>query len=89
MTEPQNIEFKRAVTQPLLIDSRQVGELLNLSTRTVWRLLSAGKLPQPVRIGRSVRWSRSDLETWIANGCPETAPVEVIQSEQGKYEKQD
>ncbi len=89
MTEPQNIEFKRAVTQSLLIDSRQVGELLNLSTRTVWRLLSAGKLPEPVRIGRSVRWSRSDLETWIANGCPETAPVEVIQSEQGKYEKQD
>ncbi len=77
MTEPQNIEFKRAVTQPLLIDSRQVGELLNLSTRTVWRLLSAGKLPRPVRIGRSVRWSRSDLETWIANGCPEISSVVV------------
>ena len=71
MTERQNIEFKRSVTQPLLIDSRQVGELLNLSARTVWRLLSAGKLPQPVRIGRSVRWSREKLEAWIAEGCPD------------------
>lgn len=77
MTASQNNESERAETKPLLIDSRQVGELLNLSTRTVWRLLSAGKLPKPVRIGRSVRWSRSDLETWIANGCPELSVVVV------------
>ena len=43
MSERQNDETERARTQPLLIDSRQVGELLNLSTRTIWRLLSAGK----------------------------------------------
>ncbi len=77
MTESLNNESERAETKPLLIDRRQVGELLNLSTRTVWRLLSAGKLPKPVRIGRSVRWSRSDLETWIANGCPEISSVVV------------
>ena len=75
MTEPQNNKSESAETKPLLIDSRQVGELLNLSTRTVWRLLSAGKLPQPVRIGRSVRWSRSDIEIWIANGCPDASAV--------------
>jgi excisionase family DNA binding protein len=75
MAERQNDENERARTQPLLIDSRQVGELLNLSTRTIWRLLSAGKLPQPVRIGRSVRWSRSDIEIWIANGCPDASVV--------------
>ncbi len=77
MTESQNNESERADIKPLLIDSRQVGELLNLSTRTVWRLLSAGKLPKPVKIGRSVRWSRSDLETWIANCCPEISVVVV------------
>ncbi len=67
----QNREkYERVGGGPLLVDTNKVAELLNLSPRTVWRLLSAGKLPKPVRIGRSVRWSLTKLESWIAEGCP-------------------
>lgn len=55
----------------LLIDVREVSRLLNLSTRSVWRMLSAGQLPEPVRIGRSVRWSRERIRVWIEAGCPQ------------------
>jgi excisionase family DNA binding protein len=67
----QNREkYERVGGGPLLVNTNKVAELLNLSPRTVWRLLSAGKLPKPVRIGRSVRWSLTKLESWIAEGCP-------------------
>jgi len=54
-----------------LMDARDVARRLNVSTRTVWRLLSAGQLPKPVRIGRSVRWRHEVLEEWIRLGCPD------------------
>lgn len=55
----------------LLIPVREVARIMNVSTRSVWRLLSAGKLPRPLRIGGAVRWRRDDLERWIADGCPD------------------
>ena len=54
----------------LLIPADRVAELLGLSKRTLWRLLSAGKLPKPVRLGSVVRWKRDELEAWIGSGCP-------------------
>lgn len=68
MTEPTGAIA--APEESLLIDVGTVAHLLSLSTRSVWRLLSADQLPQPVRIGRSVRWRRLEIEKWIRQGCP-------------------
>lgn len=54
---------------PLLVTASEVAQLLHVSTRTLWRLRSAGTLPSPVRLGGAVRWLLTDIETWIANGC--------------------
>ena len=43
---------------PLLLSVGQVGKLLSLSVRSVWRLVSIGELAAPVRIGRASRWKR-------------------------------
>jgi excisionase family DNA binding protein len=56
--------------QGLLIDSRQAAKLLNVSPRTLWRMQNDGEMPQPIRIGRAVRWSLEALKQWIADGCP-------------------
>jgi predicted DNA-binding transcriptional regulator AlpA len=55
---------------PALLDVRVVATMLSMSERSVWRLSDAGKLPAPVRIGRMVRWSRSDIMQWVNDGCP-------------------
>ncbi len=55
---------------PLLLSAKRVAEMLQVSTRTLWRLLSDGRLIDPVRIGRSVRWRKDELLRWIAAGCP-------------------
>ncbi len=59
---------------PLLIASEEVARLMGISKRTLWRLLDAGKVPQPVRIGRNTRWRLSEVSGWIEKGCPETGP---------------
>lgn len=50
---------------PRMIDVTEVATILSVSTRTVWRLVSSGELPQPIRFGRNVRWRASDIEEWI------------------------
>jgi excisionase family DNA binding protein len=49
--------------------------LLQCSTRHVWRLHDGGQLPPAVRIGRLVRWPRSLIQSWIADGCPRARKV--------------
>jgi len=58
------------LSEQTLFTIQDVAEMLQVAVRTVRRLRSTGKLPQPVTIGRSVRWRREDLEEWIAEGCP-------------------
>jgi prophage regulatory protein len=59
-----------ATSEPLLVTSAEVARLLNVSTRTLWRQLSAGQIPSPVRFGGTVRWRVDELKKWIAEGCP-------------------
>ena len=52
--------------RPLLLTRRELAETLRVSTRTVERLTASGVLPQPVRIGRSVRWRSAEIYEWLA-----------------------
>lgn len=54
----------------LLIDSREVARLLNVSSRHVYRLNDSGRMPPPIRIGNAVRWSLEMIQTWVMAGCP-------------------
>lgn len=62
--------------EPLLATAAQVAELLKISTRTLWRLRSDGNIPEPVRIGGTVRWRVDEIKNWIAAGCPPLAARE-------------
>ncbi len=55
-----------------LLDVRAVAALLGCSARHVYRLADAGRMPAPVRVGALVRWRRTDLDAWLAAGCPST-----------------
>ncbi len=52
-----------------LYDVRQSAAYLNVSEITMWRHSKNGKLPQPVRIGSSVRWRKADLDAFINGGA--------------------
>lgn len=53
-------------TEPLLLTSYQVAEKLSISMRTLWRLVAAGKFPQPIRYNRKlIRWKSSEVIRYI------------------------
>ena len=54
----------------LLIDVKTAASLLNVSPRTLYRLHSVGATPDPVRIGRLVRFRLAELLAWIEADCP-------------------
>jgi predicted DNA-binding transcriptional regulator AlpA len=54
----------------LLITAEDFAALLSISTRTLWRKRSAGEIPQPIRVGVTVRWRLEEVRKWIIEGCP-------------------
>jgi excisionase family DNA binding protein len=58
--------------EPLLISVDELAMILKISPRSVWRLLSAGKMIEPIRIGGAVRWRFQEVKNWIDQGCPPT-----------------
>lgn len=64
-----------------LLDAKQAATLLSVSRSTFWKLHNQGRVPLPLRLSpRVVRWSRGDLQAWIAAGCP---PRHIWQEKRG------
>ena len=57
-------------TTLVLLTAEEVAAMLGVSERTLWRLLSAGKVPKPIRFGRNTRWRAAEVAEWIDRGCP-------------------
>ena len=54
----------------VLITVDELADMLGLSARTIWRMLSGGNMVEPVRIGKNVRWRLYEVRQWIDDGCP-------------------
>ena len=69
---------------PQLINAKTLGQLLALSKRQVFRLNSCGKIPEPIRIGGSVRWSAQECSDWLAAGAPDRRTWETLKQAGGE-----
>jgi len=56
-------------TVPALMNDVATAAIFGISTRHMKRLIAKGEFPSPLRLGVCVRWSRKDIEEWIAGGC--------------------
>ena len=54
----------------MLLNKKELSSELRLSVRKLDDMHCRGLLPEPRRLGRSVRWVRSEIVEWIAAGCP-------------------
>lgn len=71
-----------ATPPPLLLDATQLGKLLSCSTATIWRDLTAGRLPAPVVRGRGrTRWRYGEIVAWVDAGMPASAIWKSMQSQ--------
>ena len=64
MSEPTN------TTDGELIDVSRIARLLDVSTRTVWRMVRRGELHEPFKVGGGTRWRRVEIDRWLDAGCP-------------------
>jgi len=62
-----------------LLTAKALGQMLSLSKRQIFRLNSCGKIPAPIRIGGSVRWSESTIAKWLKAGAPDRKTFEAMQ----------
>jgi excisionase family DNA binding protein len=56
--------------QPLLVPAVEAARLCGVSRAMWYRLLSAGRTPLPIRLGRRMLWRVSELKEWVEAGCP-------------------
>ncbi len=73
-----NGEAKARESAPLAVAAKEVGSLLGISVRQVWRLNSSGRLPRPIRLGGSVRWRREEIVAFLDAGCPDRKTWEAM-----------
>lgn len=52
-----------------LMTAKDVATALRISSRQIWKLASAGRLPQPVKLLRSTRWRKSDIDQFVQLDC--------------------
>jgi predicted DNA-binding transcriptional regulator AlpA len=53
-----------------LLTVTDVAEFCSIAPETVRRMTERNAMPQPVRLGRAVRYRMGDIESWINAGCP-------------------
>ncbi|MDY7108774.1 MAG: helix-turn-helix domain-containing protein [Planctomycetota bacterium] len=78
--------MKIQTTSPerLAIPASEVAKLLSVSERHVWTLHATGRLPRPIRLGRSVRWDYAELLAWMKAGAPPRARWEQMRRRNGQ-----
>ena len=54
----------------LAVTAKELAEMLGVSERHVWGMLTDAKIPQPVSLGRCKRWRVAEIQKWLEAGCP-------------------
>jgi predicted DNA-binding transcriptional regulator AlpA len=85
-------EARTLQLEPLLLDVGGVAKVLGISRRSVFSLLSSGRLIRAdVQLGigrRSRKWRRSTVEAWVRAGCPLAETWEARQAAAGGRERE-
>lgn len=71
-SDPATADFVPSLDEPLL-DVDQAAELLNVKVSWIREATRTGQLPC-LKVGRHVRYTRSMLETWLAEHRTDRTP---------------
>jgi prophage regulatory protein len=52
----------------LLLKLKEIVKICGISKATIYRLIKAGKFPEPISVSHQAkRWRSSDIDTWVTN----------------------
>ena len=47
------------------IDMKFITQLTGLTDKWFYKLIQGGEFPKPIKLGRSSRWLKSEVEIWL------------------------
>ncbi|AEX02179.1 AlpA family transcriptional regulator [Klebsiella oxytoca] len=53
------------LTEDQLIDMAFITSLLQMTDKWIYKLIKDGSFPKPIKLGRSSRWRKSEVESWL------------------------
>lgn len=53
------------LTEDQLIDMAFITSLLHMTDKWIYKLIKDGSFPKPIKLGRSSRWRKSEVESWL------------------------
>ncbi|HCT9380542.1 TPA: AlpA family transcriptional regulator [Enterobacter hormaechei] len=54
-----------ALLNDQLVDMAFITTYTQCSDKWFYKLISEGRFPKPIKLGRSSRWLKSEVETWM------------------------
>lgn len=48
-----------------MVDMKFITEFTGLTDKWFYKLISEGQFPKPIKLGRSSRWMKSEVESWV------------------------
>ncbi len=71
------------ISTTTLIDIKGVAAMLDIGESTANRLDTSGKLPLPIRIGKSKKWRINEVRQWLQEGAPSRTKWETLKQQFG------
>lgn len=66
--------------EKLLLSAAEVAGALGITRQHWYGLLSSGKAPLPLKLGRRSLWrAQEDIKNWVSAGCPNRERWELMQ----------
>ena len=55
-----------------LVDMKFITKLTGLTDKWFYKLIQEGQFPKPIKLGRSSRWQKSQVEAWLQERIDES-----------------
>ncbi|EJD6498785.1 AlpA family transcriptional regulator [Providencia rettgeri] len=59
--------MKTSLLNDQLVDIKFITEFTGLTDKWFYKLIKEGEFPRPIKLGRSSRWFKSEIEQWLEN----------------------
>ncbi|HCI94827.1 MAG TPA: Rha family transcriptional regulator [Providencia sp.] len=57
--------MKTELLNDKLVDIKFITQLTGLTDKWFYKLIKDGEFPKPIKLGRSSRWLKSEVEIWL------------------------
>ncbi|MEX6003435.1 helix-turn-helix transcriptional regulator [Providencia vermicola] len=57
--------MKISLLDDQLVDIKFITQFTGLTDKWFYKLIKEGEFPKPIKLGRSSRWLKSEVEAWV------------------------